>query len=448
MRRPAAVAVLSLVLVGAAIGLPVAGILWHRAAERDLSEARLARTDLQHTFVSALSAQAAVSGYVITGDQAFLESHLAAVEGVEAGLRELRSSMDGPEAREQAAGFGSAFQQWLAEAAEPQVQLVQEGEAARAQAMTSTGQALFGEVTSTHETLEGTLAAREAGARADLSSARSDTALLVVAGLVAAVGVGSTMAYLLRQYRRYEHELERTQSDLRLAEHLSVTRGEMLSAASHELRNPLTGLLLAAELLAEEARVADGNGIAELADDVSVAARRTGQLVSELLDFTRFEAGQLRIDHEPVAPREVVEEAIADVRLGMPGAAVDVEVAIPAELRIDGDSTRLRTAVRNLLENALRYGRPPYRIRVGEDGGEVRIHVEDGGPGVPLAERRDIFDRFRRGSTAEGTVGTGIGLFLAQGIVELHGGRLEVGESELGGADFVVALPARQPAAT
>ncbi len=132
MQRTAAMAVLSLVLVGAAIGLPVAGILWHRAAERDLSEARLARTDLQHTFVSALSAQAAVSGYVITGDRAFLESHLEAVEGVEGGLRELRSSIGGPEAREQAAGFASAFQRWQAEAAEPQVQLVQEGEADRA----------------------------------------------------------------------------------------------------------------------------------------------------------------------------------------------------------------------------------------------------------------------------------------------------------------------------
>lgn len=448
MRRTAAITALSLVLVSAAIGLPVAGIFLHRAAERDLTEARLARSDLDHTFVAALNAQAAASGYVITGDPAFLESHTAAVEGVESGMAELRQDLDEPGAPAQAAAFEAAFRAWLAEAARPQVDLVREGNASAARAMTPRSSELFDEVSRSHATLEGTLAAAEADARDGLNSARSTTAALVVAGLLAAAGVGSTVVYLLRRFRHYEHELERTRRDLSLAEHLSVTRGEMLSAASHELRNPLTGLLLSAELLAEEARTIDGNGLAELADDVTVAARRTGQMVSELLDFTRFEAGQLQIAHDAVAPRELVEEALEDIRLGSPRASFEVDIAIPPELRIDGDALRLRAALRNLLENALRYGRPPYRVRLGEDGDEVRIHVEDGGPGVPPAERGAIFDRFRRGSTAEGTAGTGIGLFLAQGIVELHGGHLEVGESELGGADFVVALPARQPAAT
>lgn len=448
MRRTAAMAALSLALVAAAIGLPLAGILLHRGAEHDLSEARLARTDFDHTFVAALNAQAGAAGYVMTGDPAFLESHQEAVEGVHAGLRELRASIHDPGAREQADAFESAFRRWREEAAGPQVELVRQGDAEGARAMTGMSQQLFGEVSRSHATLEGTLAAAEADARADLTSARGDTAALVVVGLLAAAGVGATMVYVLRRFRHYEHELERTRRDLSLAEHLSVTRGEMLSAASHELRNPLTGLLLSAELLAEEARTVDGNGLAELADDVTVAARRTGQMVTELLDFTRFEAGQLQIDHGAVAPREVVEEAIADIRLGNPRASFEVDIAIPPDVRIDGDAVRLRTAVRNLLENALRYGRPPYHVRLGEDGDEVRIHVEDAGPGVPPAERGAIFDRFRRGSTAEGTAGTGIGLFLAQGIVELHGGHLEVGESELGGADFVVALPTRQPAAT
>jgi signal transduction histidine kinase len=448
MRRTTAVAVLSVLLLAGAIGLPLVGVLWHREAERDVSAARLVRQDLDRVFVASLNAVTGVRGYVLTGDPEFLAPYESGLGDFEVGMGALRENIHDEEARQQAEALEQRFRAWLTAAGAPQVDLVRAGNREEAQSMVATGEGrqLFQEVYRSHNVLDGLLAAEEMAARQDLSSARGVAGALFVAGLVCAVGLGGTVAHLVRERRRYERELEATRVNLAVAEHLSTTRGEMLSAASHELRNPLTALLLAAEVLAIEARRSDGDGLAELADEIGIAARRTGQMVAELLDYTRIESGRLSIEHEALQPRQVVEGAIEDVRLSKPTAAFEVDVAIPPELQIEGDFPRLRMAVRNLLENALRYGQPPYRVRLEGDGTMVEIHVEDGGPGVPADERSGIFDRFQRGSTAEGTDGTGIGLYLSRGIVELHGGRLEVGESDLGGADFTVALPGLRPA--
>src|SRR5690606_29340024 len=101
----------------------------------------------------------------------------------------------------------------------------------------------------------------------------------------------------------------------------------------------------------------------------------------------------------------------------------------------------LRMVMRNLLENAFRYGEPPLRVRIENGGPDVKIHIEDSGPGIPPTEREKIFERFRRGTTSRGQDGTGIGLYISKGIVQLHGGSLDIGTSPLGGADFVVTLP-------
>lgn len=216
---------------------------------------------------------------------------------------------------------------------------------------------------------------------------------------------------------------------------------EALAAVSHDLRSPLTGVMLSASLLEERAAEAGDSEIAELAADVARGTRRAALLVDDLLDYARCEAGAMQLTTEPVDLGAVVTEAIEDVRLSR--SHLQVQVVRPESPVIArGDDQRLRTVFRNLLENAARYGQPPFRVRIVPAGKQIEVHIEDAGPGIPDAEREVIFGRFRRGSTTRGTTGSGLGLYISRKLIELHGGSVSVGESELGGADFVVRLPA------
>jgi signal transduction histidine kinase len=166
-------------------------------------------------------------------------------------------------------------------------------------------------------------------------------------------------------------------------------------------------------------------------------------MVIELLDFTRIEAGKLSIMREEISPLALVESAIDDVLVSHAGAVFSVAAEAAPDATVPVDPGRLRLVLRNLMENAVRYGKAPFRVRIEPDRAGIEIHVEDSGPGVPANEREAVFERFNRGSTSEGhSQGAGIGLYISRGVVELHGGTLTVGQSPLGGADFVVRLPA------
>lgn len=198
---------------------------------------------------------------------------------------------------------------------------------------------------------------------------------------------------------------------------------------------------MAADVLKDGARETGDEDLSMLADQVAAAAQRTAMLVSDLLDFTRVEAGRLVIERRALDPVEVVEEAINDLRLWRPSAVIDVQADVNGGARLRGDPKRLRAAIRNLLENACHYAEAPYRIRVLTKDEMVEIHVEDAGPGIPQEERPDLFEQFRRGSTAGHREGSGIGLYICRGILEQHGGQLEIVDSELGGSDFVCRVP-------
>ncbi|MGH2610193.1 MAG: sensor histidine kinase, partial [Tepidiformaceae bacterium] len=223
---------------------------------------------------------------------------------------------------------------------------------------------------------------------------------------------------------------------------LSRRRKEALATASHELRNPLAGLLLSTQILEEEALETGNEELGMMAGEMVTSARRAADMVNELLDFTRLEAGGIHLNSRRIPPQELVDSALADVRLSRSTAAVSVESSVEGHKEIRGDFGRLRLVLRNLLENACRYGEPPLRVRITNRGPGVEIHVEDSGPGVPSAEQDAVFERYRRGSTSRGRDGSGIGLYISKGIVEMHGGSMRIEESPLGGADFVVALPA------
>jgi signal transduction histidine kinase len=226
-----------------------------------------------------------------------------------------------------------------------------------------------------------------------------------------------------------------------------IARDERFASdVSHELRSPLMTLSASIEVL--KARRDDLDERAGSALDLLVAdVARFEQLVNDLLEISRLEAGAAELDLDSVDPAELVLHAVGAASNSAVPVHYDEEVA---GTRILADKRRLERVVANLLDNAAKYAGGATAVRVGLDGENVRIVVEDAGPGVPEEVRQKIFERFARGTEAGRRTkdrGVGLGLALVAEHVRLHGGTVWVEDRPDGteGAAFVVELPAVEP---
>lgn len=218
-----------------------------------------------------------------------------------------------------------------------------------------------------------------------------------------------------------------------LEESLALER-EFLAAAAHELRTPLTSILGESQLLERRLAGDSVDRALQNAHRITTQATRMRVLVNDLLSVARDTAGFV----DELVPADVLEIA-RTVAEDFPGVHVAGE---PIEAPVD--AKRIAQVVRNLLDNARKYGPgdAPIEVRVLRERADVRIEVQDRGVGVSPAERDRIFDRFFRGAMMEHstTEGMGLGLYLCRCIVEEHGGRIWV-ESSGAGSTFVVTLP-------
>jgi two-component system sensor histidine kinase MtrB len=220
--------------------------------------------------------------------------------------------------------------------------------------------------------------------------------------------------------------------------------GRFASDVSHELRSPLTTLTASIQVLEGRRHELSERGQAAL-DLLTADVHRFSTMVADLLEISRFDAGAARLDLEPVRISELVMHAVS--------AATDADVPVSisadaAACTVQVDKRRLVRVIANLVENAARYGGGATLVDVALVDDDVRIAVQDDGPGVPEVDRDRIFDRFARGTDVAGRrgsgEGTGLGLALVREHVQLHGGRAWVEDRPDGerGARFVVELPA------
>lgn len=221
----------------------------------------------------------------------------------------------------------------------------------------------------------------------------------------------------------------------------------LLRDVSHELRSPLARMGVALEL----ARKRAGNEAQPALDRIERDALRLGELISEILQLTRLEAGDPGGQSEPVAIDELVRQVAADVDFEAKGRgrSIAVEVADAArDVRLAGRPELLRRAIENVMRNAARFTPEGTAVecRVLRGPDHLEIAVRDHGPGVPGEHLTEIFRPFFRVESARDreTGGAGIGLAIAQSAVRLHGGSVRAENAEGGGLRVVLRLPIRE----
>jgi PAS domain S-box-containing protein len=224
------------------------------------------------------------------------------------------------------------------------------------------------------------------------------------------------------------------------------TRDQFLSIASHELKTPLTSLLMAAQLIQRRtAREGTLNPRDQRALTVVVhQASRLNRMVLSLLDLSRIESGQLSIEEGEVDLTALVRSLHEEVTPTLEQHTLAVE-APAAPVLVRGDALRLEQVLQNLVQNAVRYSPEggPITVRLSTQDGEARIAVTDRGIGIPAHALPNLGGRFYRAPNVERhqISGLGIGRYGVNEIVALHGGRVDVTSTEGAGSTFTIHLP-------
>jgi PAS domain S-box-containing protein len=233
-------------------------------------------------------------------------------------------------------------------------------------------------------------------------------------------------------------EAERRASELREVQRV---REESARAISHDLRTPLAAIQGYAQLIlrspARAERVQKG------AEVIVDSAKRMAALIQDLVDSVRLESGQLALRLEPLDLNSLLFglQDRLDHGEGAERLQVGLDEAVPPVL---ADERRLERVLLNLVGNALKYSEPPSKVTLNahQKGGEVVVLVGDQGPGIPKAVQPHLFEQYYRYRESSGErEGLGLGLYIAKGLVEAHGGRIWVESEEGKGSTFGFTLP-------
>jgi hypothetical protein len=233
---------------------------------------------------------------------------------------------------------------------------------------------------------------------------------------------------------------EQLETALKVAERSTRLRDEVLAVVAHDLRNPVHTVLGAAGVVEV---IPPGEAHTRHMQMIQRAARRMERLISDLLDVASIESGTLSLRSAPIDLTAIVTEVLEPIASQARERKVNVQREIDSGIpTVMGDHDRLMQVLSNLLGNAIKFtpegGR--VRLRVARSGDEVLVSVADNGIGISRSDLPHVFERFWRSQDSK-EKGAGLGLSIAYGIIEAHGGRIWA-ESELGvGTKMTFALP-------
>jgi signal transduction histidine kinase len=225
---------------------------------------------------------------------------------------------------------------------------------------------------------------------------------------------------------------------------LSNLRSDFVSSVSHELRTPLAQIRLFAETLLLD-RIRSPEERRRSLEIIDQEARRLSQLVENTLQFARAERGAVALDLETRDAARLVRQTVETFAPLAAARQARVVTDVPETLAATLDEGAVRQVLLNLLDNAVKYGPAGQEVLVTlrSEPGQLRLTVEDEGPGIPAADRERVWRRFVRLDRDREThaAGAGIGLSVVHDLVSLHRGRAWVEEGARGGCRFVVSLP-------
>jgi two-component system, OmpR family, phosphate regulon sensor histidine kinase PhoR len=234
-------------------------------------------------------------------------------------------------------------------------------------------------------------------------------------------------------------------NDLTRLKQLENTRRDFVANVSHELRTPLSLIKGFVETLLEGAK--DNPDLAaQFLRTIEKHADRLTFLIEDLLTISRLESGRTVMDLNEVELHDEVQRVIDDLQARAAERKIRMDNQVPPELRARADTDRLQQVLFNLVENAIKYGRPEGIVTVAakmRSDNNIVVSVQDNGPGIPPEARERVFERFYRVDRARSreSGGTGLGLAIVKHIVQAHGGEVWV-ESEMGaGTTFRFTLP-------
>ncbi|WP_375755248.1 ATP-binding protein [Corallococcus exercitus] len=258
-----------------------------------------------------------------------------------------------------------------------------------------------------------------------------------ILGLLVAVQEVSERTRARQQLEALTHDLQ----------HALSARDTFLGVASHELKTPVTALMLHLEMTRR--RLSPKRGEPPSPEKLTAAmesaqrqVERMSRLVDELLDVSRIRAGKLDFHMEESDPMELVHEVLDAFREQMEQARCILQLRAELNLRVWWDRSRMQQVLTNLVSNAIKYAPgTPLGIGLGKHGDRLILYVSDGGPGIPPEHQDRVFERFERGGPPRSVHGLGLGLFIAKQIVEGHHGKLVLRSDAGQGATFLIDLP-------
>src|SRR5438093_1289548 len=236
-------------------------------------------------------------------------------------------------------------------------------------------------------------------------------------------------------------------SNVRRELHLSRLKSDFVANVSHELKTPLALVRLFAETL-ELGRVPSEDKAQQYYRVINKESQRLTQLINNILDFPRIEAGRKEYRFAPTDVGRIVNEVLEAYRFQIEQQGFVLEVRVGDDLpEVEADKEALAQAVLNLVNNAIKYSRDEKYLRLDlhREGDKVLLSVTDRGIGVAKGEQKKIFEKFYRAedSLVHETKGSGLGLALVQHIMQAHGGSVEVESAPGKGSTFTLVLPVR-----
>lgn len=237
---------------------------------------------------------------------------------------------------------------------------------------------------------------------------------------------------------------ESLQQQIQRLEALSQIQQRFVSDVSHELRTPLTTVRMASEMIYDARNVMDPE-IARSAELLRNQVDRFDLMLSDLLEISRFDAGETQLETAPIDLRQLVSSIIDEYQEIAERHHTSIQVTMPqTNVIVDADGRRVSRIIRNLMSNAIEHSEgKPVAVTVAMNNSAVAVGVRDHGHGISAADLENVFARFWRADPSRQRTlgGSGLGLAISQDDAHLHGGRIDVWGEVGKGAHFVLTLP-------